>query len=173
MIPSSINRKSKDILRALMDPACPDVVAWSSGELRAILEHQLGTPLKAEHDRFVELSQYSRAQVKLLFKRSGCTTFRDLIMADKPCVDALRLVKDFVKTSLTTGGDLPRDVARVLYIMTILQALSFGDKHFTALDGTSIEGEARRCLTFGWLPNDIMEFIRDKIKSVRSGDYDL
>jgi hypothetical protein len=49
--------------------------------------------------------------------------------------------------------------------MTILQAHSVGATNFTTLDDMSIEKEAHRCLTFGWLPNDIREFIRHRIKS--------
>jgi hypothetical protein len=74
---------------------------------------------------------------------------------------------------LATDGDLPKDVARVLYIMIILRALSIGDARITTLDDVSIEGEARRCLTFVWLPNDIREFIRKAIKPAKAGDCDM
>jgi len=158
--PPVSSRKSKDILRALLDPSRSETVPWSSSDLRAILEHQLATPLASELDRLAEFAQYSREQASSIIDGCGCYSFGDLLRDDSPSVSALSMLKDYAKGSLVNEGDLPRDVARVLYVIAILRGRQAGSGDITSLDETSIERETRRCLTFGWLPNDIRALLR-------------
>ena len=158
--PTTASQRSKDILRALMDPSEPDVVPWSSSDLRAILEHQLATPLVSELDQLAEAGRIPSDQVLRILEASGCRTFLDVIRNVSLCADAIRLVKDLAKTSLAHSGDLPRDVARVLYVLAILRAQQAGVSDLTSLDSASLERETRRCLTFGWLPDEIRCLLR-------------
>lgn len=158
------NRESKDILRALMDPSRHDMVPWSSSELRAMLEHQLATPLASEHERFAEIAYCSLEQVSAVIEGCRGDTFGDLLRYESSSIKAVRLVKDFAKESLANEGDLPKEVARVLYIMAILRGRDVGGGHMTSLDDESVEREARRCLTFGWLPEDVRNLIRAQLR---------
>jgi hypothetical protein len=63
-----------------------------------------------------------------------------------------RLVKDFAKASIETEADLPREVARVLYVLALLPLEEPARRRVSSLDPASLEREARRCLTYGWLP---------------------
>lgn len=70
------------------------------------------------------------------------------------------MFKGYVKQSLTKEGYLPRDVARVLYVTVILRGRQAGIGDITSLDEVNLKREARRCLTFGWLPDGIRELLR-------------
>ena len=157
---TTTGQRSKDILRALMDPSQPDAVPWSSSDLRAILEHQLATPLVSEFDQLAEASRLSGDRVLSILEASGCRTFRDAIRNASQSADAIRLVKDLAKASLAQDGDLPRDVARVLYVLAIVHGRQAGVSNLTSLDDASLERETRRCLTFGWLPDEIRRLLR-------------
>ncbi len=158
--PPAASRKSKDILRALMDPSRPDAVPWSSADLRAMLEHQLATPLASELDRLAEISDRSREEVSSIIGGYQGGTFGDLLRNASPSIDAIRLAKDFAKASLVEDGGLPRDVARVLYVMAILRGRQAGFGDISSLDIENLRRETRRCLTFGWLPDDVRNLLR-------------
>ena len=158
--PTTASQRSKDILRALMDPSKPDAVPWSSSDLRAILEHQLATSLVSEVDQLSEASRLSSDQVLPILEASGCQTYRDVIQPPSQSPDAIRLVKALAKASLAHGGDLPRDVARVLYVLAILRGRRTGVPDLTSLDDASLDREMWRCLTFGWLPDEIRCMLR-------------
>jgi hypothetical protein len=166
MKPPAANPKSKDILRALMAPSRPDTGAWSSNELREILEHQMAAPLVAEQERFAMLAGCATNRVADLISSSSCRTFGDLLRNKTPPIAALRLVKDFAKAAMADEDDLPRDVARVLYILTILRGQKVSGGQLTGLDDSIIVREARRCLAFGWLPEHVRSLVREGLKNV-------
>lgn len=158
--PPVSRRKSHDILQALLDPSRSETVPWSSSDLRAMLEHQLATALIAELDQLAARAQYTREHALSIL--AGCcgASFGDLLRATAPSGRALKMVKDYAKGALGTEGDLPRDVARVLYVLAILRGRQVGIEDMTALDEASLARETRRCLTFGWLPEDIRALLR-------------
>jgi len=157
-------QRSKDILRALMDPEQSETVPWSASELAAMLEHQLAAPLMAEVDRLAELNECPRAEVAKLISESKCKTFGDVLREKSPEPELLRMVKDFAKAVMSEPDTLPRDVARILYVASILAGTRVqGGKPLTTLSEASIEREARRCLSFGWLPVAVRKLIRDRL----------
>jgi hypothetical protein len=158
--PETENRKSKDIIRALMDPSRPDTVPWSSSDLRAMLEHQLAAPLACELLRLAETSRRSFDEVASVVGGLKGATFGQLLENPTPCLEAIELVKDYAKAALRRDGDLPRDVARVLYVMAILRGRQAGYPAISSLDNVNVKGETRRCLTFGWLPDRVQDFLR-------------
>lgn len=157
------NKNSKDIMRALMDPMRPVASDWSSSDLATILEHQLASPLIAELDRFAELSSCSKYQASSIMSGCGSNSFGELIHSPAPSLSALILLKDYAKASLANEGDLPRDVARVLYVIVILRGRQIEAGVVSTLDDASLQREAYRCLTFGWLPENIRELLRRTI----------
>jgi len=158
--PAPMDPKSKDILRALMDPSLPDSVPWSSRDLCAILEHQLSTLLVAEMDQLAATSRLSHERVSAILQKAGCRTYLDVFEHGSPSADVLRLVKNLAKASLAHEEGLPRDVARVLYVLALLRGRQHGVAGLTSLDDASLDREARRCLTFGWLPEAVRRLLR-------------
>lgn len=154
------SRKSKDILRALMDPSQPDAVPWSSSDLRAMLEHQLAAPLACEVDRLAELARCSREHVSSVVAECGCDTFADALRDGSPSASVLSMLKNCAKGAMASQGDLPRDVARVLYVLAIVRGRQAGMDGITSLGEANITRAVARCLTFGWLPDDIRDLLR-------------
>lgn len=150
----------KNILRALMDPSRPDTVPWASRELREMLLHQLRTPLLAEVDRFAQIMNCSAIRLQELPEKDRSLTFGDILRHPTPAPEILQFVKEFAKASLTTADDLPRDVARIIYLMAILRGRSSGFTSISSMDRASLERETRRCLTFGWLPEAVAKDLR-------------
>ena len=138
---------------------------WSSSDLRAILEHQLATPVVHELDRFAEIRGCSREEVSQIIRSLQCQTFGDLFRDASPSIDAITLAKDFAKASLAEDGGLPRDVARVLYVLAILRARQAGYEDISSLDVESLKRETRRCLTFGWLGDSVRDLLRVQLKN--------
>lgn len=159
------SKLSKDIIGALLDPSKPDPVPWYVNDLRAILEHQLATRLTQELDGLAEFSGYSVGDASTIIQVSGCLTFIDLLQANLPSSHALLMFKNYAKGSLTKGGGLPTEVARVLYVSTITRAKQCGFHDISTLDDASIEREARRCLTFNWLPDSIRSLLNKTLNN--------
>jgi hypothetical protein len=154
-----LDEKSDDILRVLMDPELPDAGLWSTSEFHNILEHQLETTLESEVERFSEITGQVREDILAVLTDVRAQTFRQLLFSKQPPGNAVILVKEYAKSASSANDDLPRDVTRVLYIAVLLKARKMGLKNLSSLDPSILERETRRCLTFGWLPDDIREFI--------------
>jgi hypothetical protein len=141
-----------------------------------MLDHQLATPLLVERARLAEIACCSVEHISTLIEGSPCRTFGDLFTCASPHIAIIAIVKDFAKASLTGEGDLPREVARVLYIMAILCGRLCGPDSMTSLDSASVEREARRCLTYAWLPGTVRQSLRtwtDAIKTQLSEDSSI
>lgn len=153
--PSTSAQKSKDILRSLMDPTLPDAVPWSSSDLRAILDHQLDVQLSQEAARLSEASRLSEDRVRAITAGQEHATFGAILEMAKPEPGAVDLIKNYAKAAMRGDGDLPRDVARVLYLMAIVRGRLAGQHGVSSLDESSLKREINRCLTFGWLPDKV------------------
>jgi len=69
-------------------------------------------------------------------------------------------LKRYAKNALAECGHLPRDVARVLYVAAIVRGRLAGIPGMTSPDRAGVEREARRCLTYGWLPPELRALLR-------------
>jgi len=158
--PSS-EHSSNAILRVLLDSALPEPCAWSTDDLRALLAHMLATPLRLEISAIATALGASADQVASMIDHCGCDTFGTALRAAAPNTEALRLVKAFAKSFLQPGRqDLPKDVARVLYVASILRARKSGARDVSSLPDADVTREARRVLTYDWLPDDLRALIR-------------
>jgi hypothetical protein len=160
MKPRSAHQRSKDILSAIMDVSQPAMIPWSPNDLRAILEHQLATPLAMEIDRLTQCSGCNREEVSQLIEDSKCRTFGEFLAIANPSRKMLAVIKDFAKSAMSDSEILPRDVARIIYVSVILRGRQIKGRALTTLDADSIEREARRCLSYGWLPESTRDIIR-------------
>lgn len=152
--------RSRNILRNLMDNSGSDDIIWSSDELRSILNHQLTAELAGECSRIAEAARTSVAKAKRAIESCGCATFGELLSGRADAIEVLLMVKEYAKASLTGNNDIPRNVARVLYMMAIVCGLKQGANGITSMNKASIDRELRRCLTFTWLPTAVREILR-------------
>ncbi|MDF1798895.1 MAG: hypothetical protein P1V81_06945 [Planctomycetota bacterium] len=148
----------------MLDPTQNGFHPWSAADLTGILRHFLSAPLGPETDRLAELSCMQADQVCAIIKQSGATTFQGLLGAGTPSSEALHLTKNYAKASIGSEADLPRDVARVVYLWTILKAQVDTDAPISSLSRQDVILEARRCLTSQWLPREAVEALRSLLE---------
>ncbi len=160
-------RGSRDVLRGLMDASADAELDWSADEMSAILLHQLDTALLDETDAMADQLDRAPEDVEERLRRSGCTSFADVLLRDCRAADAIQAVKEYAKAAARDGQDIPRDVARVLYVLAILRGRAAGIAAITSLDASSVEREARRCLTQGWLPESVREALRRLVEAAQ------
>jgi hypothetical protein len=116
------SRDNPELLSRLMDAGLPDEDAWRPEELGEILRRQLAVPLS------VDLEPLDPSVPGLLEAAGagGATlrTFEDLFYHPSPPLRLLELAKEFGKSNLRSPPRLlPRDVAMVLYVTSIVVAL--------------------------------------------------
>jgi len=150
---------SKSILRALLDPSEDQLIAWSANDLQAILLHQLAAPLSSEAEDIAAADRTDFTTIVEIIEQSGCQTFEDALQRQPPSRRLLAAFKNYAKALLRTEEGLPRDVARILYIACIQCGRRAGFRDITSLDVLSLQREVRRCLTFGWLPDDVRSLL--------------
>ena len=151
---------SRAIARALLDASSLSTGDWSANDLASLLEHQLRTPLHLEAERLLEHAVGPREAAVAALQARPPVTFFDVLQRGATGDGVLHMVKGYAKEALARDGVLPREIARFLYIASILRARAAGAKQFTSLDDASIDSEARRCLTLTWLPATARDLLR-------------
>jgi hypothetical protein len=140
---------------------------WSANDLRAILDHQLGTRLDCDLPE-------AASDRDCIGKGTGgphsgscrCLTFRDLLRCAAPSSELLKLAKEFAKKSVHVECTLPPDVARYFYVLSALRARTHGIAGVSTLSNASIAREASRCLTFAWLSDEARELLRSSLAAM-------
>lgn len=166
--PTLSSGRSKDILKHLMNPAESESANWSSEDLRAILAHLLNTRVAAQGEAFSALEDWTSEGVESALKASAGLTFGDLLEQETVPAETIRLVKDYAKHSMTAEEELPREVARVLYVSAILRGQLNGFADISNLDDGSVLRETRRCLTFHWIPENVRKLMGNGLKQSQS-----
>ena len=129
---------SSNSLARLLDFGAGRQPLWESGELEAILQHQMDAPLEPDLAR---TDPAIRRRLPLLTAGGGepLRTFADLFRCPRPPVELLEAAKRFAKYSRVQAEEsLPADIATVLYFLAIAAALTKCDQRITALDDESL-----------------------------------
>lgn len=143
---------SADIMINLIDQ---EEEIWSPCDLQEILDHVLQASVREEIFAVSELIGLSKQEQALLDSEVGDESFEKLLFGADVSSAALTIVKNFGKRSMAKGESLPRDVARVIYVLAIVKAMSVAGQKISALHDEVVVREARRCLTFPWLPDRV------------------
>lgn len=155
-------------LSLLQVPGEAAAETWSAGDMRAILDHQFNVPLERE---LPAAALPCRCTVPGGANLERCHSFGQLLRCASPSRDLLNHVKSFAKQAGRAEGDLPREVARYFYVVSILRARMFGIKGVSALSDSATDREAGRCLTYGWLSDDARALLRESLVGARvTGD---
>ena len=137
-------------LSHMMDPAGPPAPAWSQEDLRAMLAHQLATPLvydlSADRDSHELLGRLHESA-----DRDRLPCFADLLADRAVPVELLTLVKRFAKAQLKSQDDaLPREIASVLYYAAIAAGLRTGVR-VTHLDDAQLRAGLKWVVQQPWV----------------------
>jgi hypothetical protein len=109
-----------------------------SGELRAVWQHQLGSPFHFDLGGF---DAPAAERLRALGEAEGLLlrSLRDLLQHPRPPLELLRLAKDFAKAHQhSPRSPLPREVARLLYLAAIAAAWTHCGRRITSLDDTHL-----------------------------------
>jgi hypothetical protein len=136
------NQPPSQIAQALsIDPAAAE--ALSDEELGAILRHQLEAPLR------IDLGTDDSAE-------DANITYGQLLSAAQPAVELLQRVQRFAKACKShPDGPLPREVATVLYVATIVKAMLASGQRISALSDADVIAGVRWSLERAWIPASI------------------
>lgn len=161
---------SDAMLRVLLDSTCPQPCAWSAQDMRAVLAHILKTPLQVEAEALAARSNTATPSVSELIQKTGGGTFGSALSLAVPSPEILLLIKEYAKASLhLADADLPREVARVIYIVSVLRAREIKGLSLSTLSDADLAREALRLLTLAWLPSEILSQLRASLVVVQHG----
>jgi hypothetical protein len=138
---------------------------WSEGDLAAILQHQLTSPLAEEMKTMIQGENHAVAQAMKIDRLMQAEpaplhSMRDLLLAKAPPLELLVMVKDFAKTSRSRGA-LPAEVASVVYFAAILVARLRHHRSITNLPETSVRKGVQWVLARKWLDGELRKLLED------------
>ncbi|MBP7828442.1 MAG: hypothetical protein KA248_00850 [Kiritimatiellae bacterium] len=154
-------------LAHLLDPDGP-MTEWRPEELGAVFRHQLTAPVQFDLAGF---DPAFAARVRLLSGAQGLLvkSFRDLFQHPHPPVALLEAVKDFAKRAARSReAVLPRDVARMLYYLSIAAALVHCHKRITSLEAAELLRGLKWARGQEWLEDDMRGLLDAGIRELES-----
>ena len=160
------------LLSQFLDPGELGKRIWRSSELEAVLRHQLSTSvgfdLGALETRLAERLRTVSAAEGLLVQ-----SFNDLLHHPCPPVELLVLTKDFAKRHLGhPESPLPPEIARVLYLASIVAAMLRCHCGITTLDNAALRKGAEWALDQKWLDEATRSLFREGLRALEDGARD-
>lgn len=147
-----------DSLSAFLDPAALPGMSWSTSDLRAILEHLLSSPCGPELTDLYKQGKLSTEPSSSLV--DSAMSFADVLAGRSSNRRDVGLIKEFGKSMMSDPDGLPTNVARVVYIIAIVATRRMRLEGISSMTDDILAREARRCLTFGWLPPTVSDELR-------------
>lgn len=145
-------------LSELFEPAAPRQ-PWRPEELGAVFKHQMHTPIQFD---LAGQDPVFRDRLRLLAASEGLLlqSFHDLFCHPHPPLHLLEIVKDFAKRlAADPHSPIPRDIARVLYYLSIATAQWRLQRRISALDTGRLARGLRWALAQPWLDRDAHEIL--------------
>jgi hypothetical protein len=125
---------------------------WASEDRRCMLKHQLDAQL------LIDLGDTAEMQFPAF------SSFRDVVQAQRPPEELLRLIKHFAKGTVRDADTRSlREVATVLYYVALSQAKLAGYAEMSALPGEDFVAGIRSLLNEGWLDRDVRALLERAI----------
>lgn len=147
-----------------------EVGPWSqlsAAEMGEVFRHFLQTPVEAVLADSADGLIDSAATPP----RSGhATTFAQLISSDAPSIDLLQRVKRFAKLAMGSDeGDLPREIAGVVYFGAIAVALVRARTRITSLSDRELRDALQWASRRSWLTESIKELFVLGLQRLEAG----
>ena len=134
---------------------CPEVVDLAPADFADSLRHQLAAPLDPQPDLGVD-------------DDDAPITLADLLAHPAPPAEPLRRVKDWAKPHMGEhGGELPREVAGVLYFAAVAADRVRGSGRVSELSNDQVAAGAAWALRLPWLDAGAAELFRAAIAKLR------
>jgi len=135
---------------------------WQAQELGAILKHQLHAPLR------LALGDFSGQVAQKMDGLAGAApgTLDELFRQAHPSCELLTLTKVFAKSCNVADGPLPREIAVLLYYLSIAAAEVRCEKRLTELSDESLIRGLAWCGAQIWLDQPIRLVILEALGRV-------
>jgi hypothetical protein len=152
-----LTKSKNNALASLMGMSGQESAGWSSGELGAILRHQLLAPLEYDLRTIAPGGERSiHDMTAAIISGPRPKSFADLICHPAPPIDLLNLMKDFARTG-RDNGSLPAEVGTVLYYAAIALALRKQMTRITKLDDAALQKGIEWCLGLPWIDESLRQ----------------
>ena len=141
---------------------------WQPEELGAILRHQMAAPLEFD---FSYLGAERPASLDALAGTDGppVRTFGDLLCHPRPPIELLESTKEFAKRCRSRpDAPLPDEIATILYILSIVAALTRCARRITKLDAAGLRYSLDWALAQPWLDPATRDLLREGYQALQS-----
>lgn len=150
-------------LEMFLDPEFQNRRVWQPEELGAMLEYQWRSPLEAD------LSGMDTKTAHMLKNmcdaQSLCLkSYGDIFDHRMPPVEVLTIIKEYAKRNMACPDvELPGDIAKLLYILSVVVARMRCGKRITTQDDSTIRQSITALLTQPWLSPSVSELLREAL----------
>jgi len=149
------------LLAEMMGLGKDDRELWKPEELEAMLEHQLSAPVEFDFSSVdVDLARF----VPPLGSTEGppIRSFKDLLHHPCPPVQLLESTKEFARACRKSPDCLlPDGVAAVLYLLSIVVALTKCERRISKLDDQALRYSLDWALDQSWVDESTRELLRE------------
>jgi hypothetical protein len=169
MEPSDLNSASRDALSQLLACDKQSGATWNGSDLHSILRHQLDTDVEFDLTHFGGVAKETLASQLTGRGQAEYGTFGQLLTAPDSPLEMLDLIRRFAKRSRTqTPGELPEEVATVLYYAAIAAARLRHGASLSKLDDEALQAGLEWGLKQTWLTEPLQDLFNDALEMIRS-----
>ncbi len=149
------------MLETLLSPGFEQQRVWQPEELGAMLEHQWGAPLEAD------LGALPPQQARLLTRlcdadRLLLKSYGDIFSHPMPPVEILEMIKDYAKRNMASADvELPEDIAKLLYVLSIVVARLRCGKRITSQPDAVIRRNLEAVLAQPWMTPPVVKLLHE------------
>lgn len=155
-----------DSLAQLMNLGEDDQGLWQPKELGAIFEHQLSAAVECD---FGYLGSQATARSDALSSNPPIRSFRDLLHHPRPPLGLLRTTKEFAKMCRSSPEcRLPDEVATMLYVLSIVVAITKSGGSITKLDSQGLRHVLDWALDQSWVDEPTRQLLHEGNRAVSS-----
>jgi len=147
--------RETNLLAQMMEVGAGDRRVWRPEELSAVYRHQLGAPVLCDLE---SLDPGLAAKLRTLCASEGLLlkSFADLFFHPNPPVELLELTKQFGKShSNQPDSILPHEIAVLLYVASIVVAMTRCEKRITELGDAELRSRIEWFLQQPWIDGNM------------------
>lgn len=144
-----------NLLRGLLGDPSDSSTDWVPRDLGLILDHQMATALLTDT---VERNAGPGPRER---DRCRCASYGQLFNCTaRPCAEVTRAAKDHFKGLIDKNADFPVEVAKILYLLTLIRAKRMELSGVSNLSEATLTHLIRRALTHGWISEPVRTLLR-------------
>jgi hypothetical protein len=153
------------LLARMMDLDEEPEQVWSEEELGPILRHQLSASVKFDLETLEEEAS-SKLESLLVGGGAGIRSFNDLFHHPHPPIELLVMTKNFTKACRSNPqGPLPKEIAMVLYLASIVIAMIRCHQRITELSEHELENSLVWAIDQSWIDEDLKSIFKEGLNS--------